>query len=163
MTQIAIKYVNHPKNPSGKMGSVKDINGAVWWMKKELVHLFTPGTTVDVPVSVETWGKGSDERQVNVITAGPSGNQQSNQQQAPQQQQQPDPDPRYQGETTGNAQPRATSHMSPIIGADLKDRMIFATAVTGRAMGSGKFDTKDVGLVLQAALAAFDAHLAPAA
>ncbi|CAB4200062.1 hypothetical protein UFOVP1339_24 [uncultured Caudovirales phage] len=161
MTQIAIKYVNHPKNPSGKMGSVKDVNGDVWWMKKELVQLFTPGTTVDVPVSVETWGKGSDERQVNVITAGPSGNQQSNQQQ----QRQPDPDPRYQGEEQSTRQEtptRGSNHMSNIVGADLKDRMIFATAVTGRAMGSGKFDTKDVGLLLQSALAAFDAHLAAA-
>ncbi len=55
MTQIAIKYVN-PAKEGKKYGSIKDAAGNTYWVPKEMIAGFTAGSTVDVPLSQQTWG-----------------------------------------------------------------------------------------------------------
>jgi hypothetical protein len=59
-------------------------------------------------------------------------------------------------------QPMAAAVRLAGVAASAADRSIFATAVVGRSMGSGKFDREHIEPLLAAALAAFDRHLGQA-
>lgn len=137
MTVITLKYVNQPKNPTGKMGSVVDGAGVRYMVPVENLGRFTTGGTYDVAVSQEVWKPG--EPALMVIRGVPA--------QA----------------GAAPAAPATPTHASGHVnGAKIGEsaaRQIFVTGIVGRAMGSGKFSPSDLEALTSAAIAAYDKHL----
>lgn len=70
MTSLNIKYVNEAKDGK-KYGSIKTAEGATYMLPAGMRGVFQPGTTVDVPVKQETWGKDADAKVVHIISGRP--------------------------------------------------------------------------------------------
>ena len=129
---IAIKYKNPPREGK-KMGNVKTAGGDVYWFYREMSERLTEGHTIQAIVDHQTWGEGSNAKQVQVIKSIADGG-------AP-------------------AQPplHAAGHNSNgyASGTTLKDETIFVTGIVGRAMGSGKFGVTDIRALTLAAREAY--------
>jgi len=136
MTVITLKYVNQPKNPTGKMGSVVDGAGVRYMVPVENLGRFTTGGTYDVAVSQEVWKPG--EPALMVIRGVPV-------------------------LATAHLAPATPTHASGHVnGAKIGEsaaRQIFVTGIVGRAMGSGKFTPSDLEALTSAAITAYDKHL----
>lgn len=139
MTVITLKYVNQPKNPTGKMGSVVDGAGVRYMVPVENLGRFATGGTYDVAVSQEVWKPG--EPALMVIRGVPA----------------------QAGAAPAPAAPATPTHASGHVnGAKIGEsaaRQIFVTGIVGRAMGSGKFALSDLEALTSAAIAAYDKHL----
>lgn len=139
MTVITLKYVNQPKNPTGKMGSVVDGAGVRYMVPVENLGRFATGGTYDVAVSQEVWKPG--EPALMVIRGVPA----------------------QAGSSPAPAAPANPTHASGHVnGAKIGEsaaRQIFVTGIVGRAMGSGKFALSDLEALTSAAIAAYDKHL----
>jgi hypothetical protein len=152
---FTVKYVNEPREATGKYGNIKSPEGVTIMVPKDMLHLFQAGTTVDIPTKPQTWGQGTEsERQVIIATAGPGGYS---------------PPSRGQGGPIGvqrntGFQPRVVQN-PPALAPRTTDqeKMIFVTGVVGRSMGSGKFAASEIPVLTQAALIAWDQHLGPQA
>lgn len=136
MPTINIKYVN-PANPGKKYGSIKDANGVSYFVAKDEVSRFQPGTTVSIETETQDWSGKS----VTVVKSGPATAG-------------PGPTITREGVST------PTNTYSPPPRAANDSRQIFVTGVVGRAMGSGKFEPSHIEALTVAAMAAYDARLA---
>jgi hypothetical protein len=133
---IQVKYVNPPK-PGGKMANVKDAEGNVYFFYPDKFSA-QPGETVEY--EQQNWKgkpalviKGSLMPVAPDITKRPPAA----------------PAPAYVPPAHFREPPAANGH------ATGKDKLIFVTGVVGRAMGSGKYDPNDIGLLTKAAVVAF--------
>ena len=153
--QMTVQYVNDPRNPTGKYGSIKSTAGETIWVPVTMLPLFRgrEGQAVDIPTKPATWGQGADAKQVTVATGGPGASKSSGgwqgAQRAPAAQQ---PAPQQQAP--------APAYRPPATDKDTA-RQIYITGVVGRAMGSGKFTASEILVLTQAAAEAFDRHLDP--
>jgi hypothetical protein len=125
---VTAEYVNQPKNPGGKYGSINVGNKRYINVPVNMLSQFTKGGQYEIEVITQTWGDRDVEvlKKVNYVSGGTNGA-------APQQQS------RMGG---GNAD-------TPM--------QIFITGIVGRAMGSGKFGPQDVEPWTLAALDAYRA------
>ena len=72
MTLITPRYVN-PAKPTKKYGTLKTADGSQYMLPAGMENAFESGVSVDVPLRTETWGKGDDAREVQIINGRPSG------------------------------------------------------------------------------------------
>ena len=138
MTVVTLRYVNQPKNPAGKMGSIVGNDGTRYMVPVQNLGKFAVGGTYEVAVSQEVWKPG--EPAVTVIRDVPGG-----------------------GSAPAPAAPANPTHASGHVnGAKIGEsaaRQIFVTGIVGRAMGSGKFTPSDLEALTSAAITAYDKHL----
>lgn len=138
MTVITLRYVNQPKNPAGKMGSVVDGAGVRYMVPVENLGKFAVGGTYEVAVAQEVWKPG--EPALMVIRGVPAS-----------------------AGSAPSAAPATPTHASGHVnGAKIGEsaaRQIFVTGIVGRAMGSGKFSPSDLEALTSAAITAYDKHL----
>lgn len=141
MTIITTKYVNQPKNPTGKMGSVVDMGGVRYMVPVENLSRFSVGASYEVATGQEVWKAG--EAPVSVIRGIPTPVGAGTPQQPSAPVNHPAPTPHINGSKVGEA----------------AARQIFVTGIVGRALGSGKFTISDMDALASAAAAAYDKHL----
>lgn len=141
MTVITLRYVNQPKNPTGKMGSIVGNDGTRYMVPVENLGKFAVGGTYEVAVAQETWKPG--EPALMVIRGVPA---------------QTGAAPAISGPypTTPT---HASGHVNGAKIGESAARQIFVTGIVGRAMGSGKFSPSDLEALTSAAIAAYDKHL----
>jgi hypothetical protein len=79
MTIVLPRYVN-PAKPGKKYGTLKTADGSQYMLPAGMENAFESGVSVDVPLRTETWGKGDDAREVQIINGRPSGSMGQNSQ-----------------------------------------------------------------------------------
>jgi hypothetical protein len=156
--QVNVKYVNFPK-PGGKYGSIKLADGQMIMVPPDLLGQFRAGMVCEISTKQQTWGTGTPEaRLVTIATSGPMQPQNQAAQNYGGQ-------AGYQGAGAQQGAYRSNTGFQPRVvqggGAPQprtleQDRMIFVTGVVGRAMGSGKFTTSEIGVLTVEANAAFE-------
>jgi hypothetical protein len=141
LTQITVKYVNAPK--AGKnFGTIRGTDGKYYNVDAASLPRYKVGQTFDAPVKESTFG---DPPRVSLWIDkdfDPSAGQQQ-----------------ASGSASSNGGGMAQQAKDAGMFPGKADRTIFATAIVGRAMGSGKFESEDIDTLLVAALAAYDQHL----
>lgn len=141
MTVVTLKYVNQPKNPTGKMGSVVDGAGVRYMVPVENLGKFAVGGTYEVAVAQEVWKPG--EPALMVIRGVPA---------------QAGAAPSYTPAPAASPT-HASGHVNGAKIGESAARQIFVTGIVGRAMGSGKFTPSDLEALTSAAITAYDKHL----
>jgi len=125
---IQVKYNNEPK-PGKKMANIKTADGMTFFYYPDKMG-FREGENVTIEYDEQQWG----DKPVNVIRRIVPAV-------SPQAATRPVPGHNSNGHTNGNG--------------SSKDELIFVTGVVGRAMGSGKYDASDIGLLTKAAKVAY--------
>jgi hypothetical protein len=150
--RVTIKYVNHPTKPTAKYGNVKTTDDQTIMVPVANMNAFQRGMTCDLATEVTTWGSGPDARPVTIAVGlpGQGATVQSN--------------PAPTGNIVQLSQPPAPEKpVGPAGGymgrGNPDARMIFATGVVGRAMGSGKFEASQIGILLEEALRCYDKEM----
>ncbi len=137
MTQLNIKYVN-PAKEGKRYGTIKTQEGQTYMLPVGMTDAFQPGTTVEVPVKQETWGKDAEAKVVHIINGRPAGSmaQVPNAATLPAAAPQAAPPPQ---------QPTASTHgfVRPT-GTCNKDVLITATALMKSFIETGNFGLTDL-------------------
>ena len=133
-TQVIPQYVNPPKQAGGKYGNIKLQDGTVFFVPANQLGNFAPNMPANIEYQGQTWGWGTNSKQVYVVTAINGMNITG-----------------QQGSVRGGDRPAAAPQNVPQTD---KEEGMFIMGVVGRAMGSGQFGMDDIlGLTQRASLA----------
>lgn len=163
--QVTAQYVNPPKQPGGKFGSIKTSDGQYWPVPAAIVGQIPKGQPVVVDYEVQTW-QGEPKNVIKAVHFGAA---------APAYAPQPAPAPQYQPAPTpapaatgaalqqhlnGNGHAPAAPAHSPapaMSAAEMeKSRCIFVTGVVQQLCASGNFTAGDLHELTATAASAFD-------
>jgi len=139
---ITAQYVNPPKDGKPN-GSIKDTNGRYWSAKPEYLSQVQPGMTFGVEYRTSEFNGKTYYFIEGLLFNG---------QTPAQTMQQPAQQAYVPPQTTVAPQP--TPKLAVIPPSD-KEEGMFIMGVVGRAMGSGKYETKDIPALTQAAVLAW--------
>lgn len=128
--QVVPQYVNQPRQPQHRNGSIKDQAGQYYSVDKNSLHLFQQGQPANITYEQKQGQRGP----YNVVTA-------------------------VNGQPIGGGMTQAGQAAPPVqrqtpVG-DTKAEEMFVMGVVGRAMGSGQFAVTDIGLLAKAATQAW--------
>jgi hypothetical protein len=153
--QVSIAQVTFPQ-PGRKFGKLQLNDGQTLWVPPELLGQFRGGMVAEVGTKQQTWGQGTDARQVTIVTTGPMQGGMLPQQATPYGQ-------GYGQPTAQQAPQRPNTGFQPRVyegggrqKTDGEAKMIFVTGVVGRAMGSGKFTASEIAVLAQEAARTYD-------